>query len=66
MGYDLEQHLDPEHDTIKTDFIPEWYVVEVVGNNSRNIIAAFAGDANPADIIQYINSGEEKRYLIRA
>jgi len=66
MVYDLEQHLDPEHDAIKTDFIPEWYVVEVVGNNSRNTIAAFAEDANPADIIRYIKSGEEKRYLIHA
>lgn len=66
MAQDLTQYLDPDHDTIAVDFVPEWYVVESTVNNSRNIIAAFTEFADAADIICCITAGEEQRYLIHA
>ena len=66
MAHDLTYYLDPEHDTIREDFIPEWYVVKVVANNSRNIVAAFTENADEADIVRCVTAGEEQRYLIHA
>ena len=36
------EYLDAEHEAIpEGSFIPGWYVVETVTNNSREVIAAF-------------------------
>ena len=43
MAQDLTQYLDPDHDTIAVDFVPEWYVVESTVNNSRNIRPHLSG-----------------------
>ena len=66
MAFDLTQYLDPDHDTICEDFIPEWFVVKEVANNSRNLVAAFTEAADESDIVRCVTSGEEPRYLIHA
>ena len=38
-------YLDSDYDSVpEGQFSPKWYVVRVVGNNSREVIAAFDED----------------------
>jgi len=42
MRTETIEYLDSEHETIpEGSFIPGWYVVQIVANNSREVIAAF-------------------------
>lgn len=69
MTYDLTNYLDPKFDTVpeaaEDFFKPKWFVVEIVANDSRDIVAVFdAGHEKEA--IQFVAASSRNLKIIPA
>ena len=69
MKMGLDDFLDPERDTIdESQFKPAWFIVKEVGNNSRDVVAAFSGDHEEEACVFVEAVGDkmnERYYVIR-
>ena len=63
---DPTMYLDPEHDTVVDgDFKPRWYVVRIVANNSRKVVALFDEEYSD-EAVRYVAADPDNLKLISA